>query len=69
MGQADWFALIFVFVGVCMILGASIVGLLAPGYLIPSAPLILYTIAMVIAMVATVVIPGVYIKKQNQKGE
>lgn len=69
MGLVDGFDLFFIFLGVCMIIGASIVGLMTLGYLIPSAPLILYAIAMVIAMVAIVVILGAYIKKQNQKGD
>lgn len=42
--------------GICMIVGSVIVGLMTLGYQIPFAPILLFVIAMLIAMVAIVVI-------------
>ncbi len=56
MVHIDSFDLFFLFMGLCMIIGAVIVGLMTLGYQIPSAPIILFVIAMLIAMVAIVVI-------------
>jgi hypothetical protein len=54
--------------GLCMIIGAVIVGLMTLGYHISFAPIVLFVIAMLIAMVAIVVILKGY-AEQTGKGE
>ncbi|HIJ07037.1 MAG TPA: hypothetical protein HA365_07050, partial [Methanocalculus sp.] len=49
MVHIDSFDLFFLFMGVCMIIGAVIVGLMTLGYEIVFAPVLLFIIAMVIA--------------------
>ncbi|KUK68933.1 MAG: hypothetical protein XE11_0633 [Methanomicrobiales archaeon 53_19] len=68
MVHIDSFDLFFLFMGVCMIIGAVIVGLMTLGYEIVFAPVLLFIIAMVIAMVAIVVILKGY-AVQTGKGE
>lgn len=68
MVHIDSFDLFFLFMGVCMIIGAVIVGLMTLGYQISFAPLLLFIIAMLIAMVAIVVILKGY-AVQTGKGE
>jgi len=68
MVQIDSFDLFFLFMGLCMIIGAIIVGLMTFGYQISFAPIILFIIAMLIAMVAIVVILKGY-AEQTGKGE
>lgn len=54
--------------GLCMIIGAIVVGLMTLGYQISYAPIVLFVIAMLIAMVAIVVILKGY-ATQTGKGE
>ena len=68
MVHIDSFDLFFLFLGLCMIIGASVVGLMTLGYQISSAPIILFVIAMLIAMVAIVIILKGY-ADQTGKGE
>jgi len=68
MVHVDSFDLFFLFMGLCMIIGAVIVGLMTLGYHISFAPIVLFVIAMLIAMVAIVVILKGY-AVQTGKGE
>ncbi len=68
MVHIDSFDLFFLFMGLCMIIGASVVGLMTLGYQISFAPIVLFVIAMLIAMVAIVVILKGY-TDQTGKGE
>ncbi|MDO8842585.1 MAG: hypothetical protein Q7J09_11255 [Methanocalculus sp.] len=67
--QIDGFDLFFLFLGVCMIIGAGIVGLMTLGYEIVYMPVILFVIAMLIAMVAIVVILRGYSEKKETPEE
>lgn len=68
MVHIDSFDLFFLFMGLCMIIGAVVVGLMTLGYQISFAPIVLFVIAMLIAMVAIVVILKGY-ANQIGKGE
>ncbi|MCP1663087.1 MAG: hypothetical protein D5R99_01115 [Methanocalculus sp. MSAO_Arc1] len=67
MGHLNSFDLFFLFLGICMIIGAAIVGLMTLGYSIEFAPIILFAIAMCISMVAVVVILTGYVKQREEQ--
>jgi hypothetical protein len=69
MVQIDGFDLFFLFLGVCMIIGAGFVGMMTLGYEVAYMPIILFVIAMLIAMVAIVVILTGYAAKKELSEE
>lgn len=69
MVHINGFDLFFLFLGGCMIIGAGLVGLMTLGYEVHYTPIVLITIAMLIAMVAVVVILTGYFSDKEGREE